>query len=73
MGNKEIILNRLKNSLRGKANDLKDDTTLKIEDKLEQMEIIINLKEYLDNYDEYQKVLNRYTLTKERLIMEEKE
>lgn len=57
---KEMIFYKLNNVIRCDANRVKDDTKLSIQEKLELMDVYLNLKRILDNYDEDIEVLRKY-------------
>ena len=63
---KQQIINRLFNVLQGQGMYIREDRTLSLNDKLEQMSILVDTMKFLKDYDENVKVLNKYWLDKHR-------
>ena len=58
------LLNRLNNVLRGQARIILDDRKTPILERTKDLSVIYGLKQYLNNYDEYSKVLKNYEQSK---------
>lgn len=63
---KQQLMNRLFNVLRGQGTYIKEDESLSLEDRVQQMDIILDTMKFLKDYDENVKVLNKYWLDKHR-------
>lgn len=61
---KEAVLQRLCNMLQGQGMFIREDTTMTSEEKLEQMDVVIDVLHFLNDYDENVKVLNEYWVKK---------
>lgn len=76
---KDRIINRMFNVIQGQAMLVKDDVELSKEDKLIQMDILLDLKKFLKDYDENVQILNKHQqqkhhqLTVEQMKQIEKE
>ena len=57
---KETIMSRMTNVLKGQAMYIKEDNSISIQDKCIQMDVILDLMHFLNDYDENVQVLNRY-------------
>lgn len=57
---KEMIMTRMTNVLKGQAMFVREDDTISIQDKCTQMDVILDLMRFLDNYDENVQILNRH-------------
>ena len=57
---KDRIINRMFNVIQGQAMLVKDDVELSKEDKVTQMDILLNLKKFLNDYDENVQILNKH-------------
>lgn len=57
---KQVILNRLKNVIKGQAMIVREDECITTKQKCDQMDVILEISQFLENYDEYQQVLDRY-------------
>lgn len=52
MDPKQIILKRLSNVIKGQAMFIRDDKAITDEEKLEQINVVLELQRFLDNFDE---------------------
>ena len=57
---KEVIMSRMTNVLKGQAMYIKEDDSISTQDKCIQMDVILDLMRFLNDYDENIQVLNRY-------------
>lgn len=57
---KQKILNRLSNVLRGQAMFIRDDTTTTDKEKLQELDVVLNVMKFLNDYDENISVLTRH-------------
>ena len=57
---KEVIMSRMTNVLKGQAMYIKEDDSISTQDKCIQMDVILDLMRFLNDYDENVQVLNRY-------------
>ena len=57
---KEAIMSRMTNVLKGQAMYIKEDDNILTQDKCIQMDVILDLMRFLNDYDENVQVLNRY-------------
>lgn len=57
---KEAIMSRMTNVLKGQAMYIKEDDNISTQDKCIQMDVILDLMRFLDNYDENVQILNRH-------------
>ena len=57
---KEAIMSRMTNVLKGQAMYIKEDDSISTQDKCIQMDVILDLMRFLNDYDENIQVLNRY-------------
>lgn len=62
---KEQMLWKMNNVLRGQAMFVKEDTITSAEVKLEYMKIIESFKQYLDHFDEYNQIIQKYERQKQ--------
>ena len=73
---KEAIMSRMTNVLKGQAIYIKEDDSISTQDKCIQMDVILDLMRFLNDYDENIQVLNRYIelmkMKKKRKDSEEK-
>ena len=56
---KEMIMTRMTNVLKGQAMFVREDDTISVQDKCTQMDVILDLMRFLDNYDVYVQILYR--------------
>lgn len=68
MENRQTMLNRMLNVIKGQAMYLKDDTRIKDEDKLERADILLNIMRYIQNYNEYTQVITEHLRKKQRIL-----
>lgn len=61
---KEQIMKRLTNVLQGQGTIIREDTITSAEDKLTQMDVVLDVLHFLKDYDENVAVLNKYWLDK---------
>jgi hypothetical protein len=54
----ETVIARLQNALKGQGMYLQDTTTISDEEKAEQLEVILNVKRFLDNYETNSRLVN---------------
>jgi len=64
--NKEVVMEKLIEGLRRQGELLQQDEELSIQDKLIQMDVILDVLHFIQDYDENIKVLNNYWLHKEK-------
>ena len=64
--NKEVVMDKLIEDLRRQGELLQQDKELSIQDKLTQMDVILDVLHFIQDYDENIKVLNNYWLHKEK-------
>ena len=64
--NKEVVMDTLIEDLRRQGELLQQDKELSIQDKLTQMDVILDVLHFIQDYDENIKVLNNYWLHKEK-------
>ena len=57
---KEQIMTRMSNVLKGQAMFIREDNTITDVERLEQIDVILDLMKFLKDYDENIVVLNRY-------------
>lgn len=57
---REVVMQRLTNVLKGQGMIIREDKTTSNEDKLVQMDVVLDIIRFLDQYDENVKVLNEY-------------
>lgn len=57
---REVVMQRLTNVLKGQGMIIREDKTTSNEDKLVQMDVVLDIMRFLDQYDENIKVLNEY-------------
>ena len=57
---KEAIMSRMTNVLKGQAMFVREDNTISVQDKCTQMDVILDLMRFLNDYDENVQVLNRH-------------
>lgn len=57
---KQQIINRLSNVLKGQAMYVREDDTLSNTERLQQMDVLLDLMKFIRNYDENAKILNQY-------------
>ena len=57
---KEAIMSRMTNVLKGQAMYIKEDDNISTQDKCIQMDVILDLMRFLNDYDENVQVLNRH-------------
>lgn len=65
---KERIINRLFNVLQEQARIIREDTSLSDEEKLIQLDIVLDLHHFLREHDEAVQVLNKYSRERRGLI-----
>lgn len=63
---KKQLMDRLFNVLQGQGMYIREDASLTPEDKLQQMDIILDTMKFLKDYDENVKVLNEHWVSKHR-------
>lgn len=63
---KETIMTRMSNVLKGQATHIREDESLSIQDKCIQMDIILDIMRFLNDYDENVKVLNKHLAEKKK-------
>ena len=54
---KEMMIYRLSNTIHSHGIFLKEDDLTPPEDKLQEMDVLLNVKKFLDNYDENIKLI----------------
>ena len=57
---KEQIMTRMSNVLKGQAMFIREDNTITDVERLEQIDVILDLMKFLKDYDENIIVLNKY-------------
>lgn len=57
---KEQIMTRMSNVLKGQAMFIREDNTITDVERLEQIDVILDLMKFLKDYDENIMVLNKY-------------
>ena len=57
---KEVIMSRITNVLKGQALYIKEDDSISTQDKCIQMDVILDLMHFLNDYDENVQILNKY-------------
>lgn len=65
---KEIIISRITNALKGQAMYVKEDNSISVQDKCVQMDVVLDLMRFLDDYDENVQVLNKHIEEKRQKI-----
>ena len=60
ISSKQKILNRLTNVLKGQAMFIRDDTTTSDKEKLQELNVVLNILKFIDNYDENISVLTKH-------------
>lgn len=68
MENKQVLLNRMLNVIKGQAMYVKEDTLITDEEKLEQADILLNIMHYVQHYDEYTQVIAEHERKKQRIL-----
>ena len=64
ISSKQKILNRLTNVLKGQAMFIRDDTTTSDKEKLQELDVVLNVIKFINDYDE-----NISVLTNQREII----
>ena len=59
MKQKDYLMLKINNVLKGDAMSTKNDKNMSSKEKLERMNAIENLKHYIDNYEENMKLINQ--------------
>ncbi|MGN1327602.1 MAG: hypothetical protein ACI4VQ_05990 [Clostridia bacterium] len=65
---KEAIMTRMTNVLKGQAMYVREDDTISTQDKCTQMDVILDLMRFLNDYDENVQVLNKHIEEKKQKI-----
>ena len=60
ISSKQKILNRLTNVLKGQAMFIRDDTTTSDKEKLQELDVVLNILKIIDDYDENISVLTKH-------------
>ena len=60
ISSKQKILNRLTNVLKGQAMFIHDDTTTSDKEKLQELDVVLNILKFIDDYDENISVLTKH-------------
>lgn len=60
ISSKQKILNRLTNALKGQAMFIRDDTTTSDKEKLQELDVVLNVLKFIDDYDENISVLTKH-------------
>ena len=60
ISSKQKILNRLTNVLKGQAMFIRDDTTTPDKEKLQELDVVLNILKFIDDYDENISVLTKH-------------
>lgn len=60
ISSKQKILNRLTNVLKGQAMFIRDDTTTSDKEKLQELDVVLNILKFIDDYDENISVLTKH-------------
>ena len=60
ISSKQKILNRLTNVLKGQAMFIRDDTTTSDKEKLQELDVVLNILKLIDDYDENISVLTKH-------------
>ena len=68
MENKQRLLNRMLNVLKGQAMFVKEDGTITDEEKLEQVNILLDLTHYVQHYDEYSTIIKEHLKKKSKIL-----
>ena len=63
---KETIMSRMTNVLKGQAMYIKEDDSISTQDKCIQMNVILDLMRFLNDYDENVQILNKYIEQKQQ-------
>lgn len=63
---KEAIMSRMTNVLKGQAMFVREDNTISVQDKCTQMDVILDLMHFLNDYDENVQILNKYIEQKQQ-------
>lgn len=63
---REFIFWKLNNVLKAQALFAKEDTSRPVDQRKQEIEIISDLKRFLDNYDEYRQVITDYENNKDK-------
>ena len=71
MENKQIVLKRMLNVIKGQAMYVKDNTLMTVEDKLEQCDVLLNIMKYVQHYDEYTAMIQEHEKKKNKLLGKE--
>ena len=61
---KEVVIKRMFNVLKGQGMYIKDNNDLSTQEKVEQMDVILDLMKFLKDYDENVQVLNKHLQNK---------
>lgn len=68
MENRQQILGKMLGAIKGQAMQLKEDTSIKDRDKLEQANILLDIMGYVRNFNEYSQVIAEHNRKKQRLM-----
>lgn len=68
MENRQQILGKMLGAIKGQAMQLKEDTSIKDKDKLEQANILLDIMGYVRNFNEYSQVIAEHNRKKQRLM-----
>lgn len=63
---KEIIISRMFNVLKGQAMFVREDISLTNTEKVEQLDVLLDLMRFLKDYDENVQVLNNHLAEKKQ-------
>jgi hypothetical protein len=61
---KEAIIQRMTNVLKGQAMYIKEDESISAKDKCTQMDVILDLMRFVQDYEECSEVMKKHFVTK---------
>lgn len=64
MDAKKAMVEKIANAIKGFGEEARNDETLSLKEKCQQVDMLLDTIRFLDNYDENVKVLNQYYLSK---------